>query len=183
MARLETTAGCRVERPSQGERPAAQGPGGSKARASPPRRRTSWSLPRQKETVRSLRTELRRLDKEVVRRLSPGTRLDQEKERTERMSKRCSPGGEDTGPCARSHPTRFSGVRVKARLAICATLRRGATRCWRPGKRRFSRLRRQEGGVRFTMRCRRRSGSCAWCCSGSRSILAPGLTRVERPGP
>ena len=62
----------------------------------PPRRRTVLEpSPDQKETVRSLRTELRRLDKEVVRRDKEvvrrdkenarlNTRLDQEKERTER---------------------------------------------------------------------------------------------------
>ena len=56
----------------------------------PPRRRTVLEpSPDQKETVRSLRTELRRLDKEVVRRDKENarlnTRLDQEKERTERI--------------------------------------------------------------------------------------------------
>ena len=63
----------------------------------PPRRRTVLEpSPDQKETVRSLRTELRRLDKEVVRRdkevvrrdkenVRLNTRLDQEKERTERI--------------------------------------------------------------------------------------------------
>ena len=56
----------------------------------PPRRRTVLEpSPDQKETVRSLRTELRRLDKEVVRRDKKNarlnTRLDQEKERTERI--------------------------------------------------------------------------------------------------
>ena len=56
----------------------------------PPRRRTVLEpSPNQKETVRSLRTELRRLDKEVVRRdkenVRLNTRLDQEKERTERI--------------------------------------------------------------------------------------------------
>ena len=55
-----------------------------------PRRRTVLEpSPDQKETVRSLRTELRRLDKEVVRRDKENarlnTRLDQEKERTERI--------------------------------------------------------------------------------------------------
>ena len=78
----------------------------------PPRRRTVLEpSPNQKETVRSLRTELRRLDKEVVRRdkenVRLNTRLDQEKERTERIretAKKLSsevpsapPGGEDTG--------------------------------------------------------------------------------------
>ena len=56
----------------------------------PPRRRPVLEpSPDQKETVRSLRTELRRLDKEVVRRDKENarlnTRLDQEKERTERI--------------------------------------------------------------------------------------------------
>ena len=56
----------------------------------PPQRRTVLEpSPDQKETVRSLRTELRRLDKEVVRRDKENarlnTRLDQEKERTERI--------------------------------------------------------------------------------------------------
>ena len=56
----------------------------------PPRRRTVLEpSPDQKETVRSLRTELRRLDKEVVRRDKENVRLnttvDQEKERTERI--------------------------------------------------------------------------------------------------
>ena len=78
----------------------------------PPRRRTVLEpSPDQKETVRSLRTELRRLDKEVVRRDKENarlnTRLDQEKERTERIretakklsseSPSAPPGGEDTG--------------------------------------------------------------------------------------
>ena len=78
----------------------------------PPRRRTVLEpSPDQKETVRSLRTELRRLDKEVVRRdkenVRLNTRLDQEKERTERIreiakklsseSPSAPPGGEDTG--------------------------------------------------------------------------------------
>ena len=56
----------------------------------PPRRRTVLEpSPDQKETVRSLRTELRRLDKEVVRRDKENarlnTRLDQEQQRTERI--------------------------------------------------------------------------------------------------
>ena len=56
----------------------------------PPRRRTVLEpSPDQKETVRSLRTELRRLDKEVVRRDKENarlnTRLDREKQRTERI--------------------------------------------------------------------------------------------------
>ena len=56
----------------------------------PPRRRTVQEpSPDQKETVRSLRTELRGLDKEVVRRDKENarlnTRLEQEKERTERI--------------------------------------------------------------------------------------------------
>ena len=78
----------------------------------PPRRRTVLEpSPDQKETVRSLRTELRRLDKEVVRQDKENarlnTRLDQEKERTERIRETAEeavqrvpsapPGGEDTG--------------------------------------------------------------------------------------
>ena len=71
--------------------PAPEGAAGPRPMEPRLRRTAAQRSPEQKEAVRSLRTELRRLDKEVVRRDKEiarlNTRLDREKETSERIRK------------------------------------------------------------------------------------------------
>ena len=123
----------------------------------PPRRRTVLEpSPDQKETVRSLRTELRRLDKEVVRRDKENarlnTRLDQEKERTERIRETAKKLSSESLRLHRE--VRILGdAEARARsLSDEAAQLRAALRRSRRQKTTIEALRKDNGRLRRTMR-------------------------------